>query len=579
MQVHRLFLVLVFASIGTALAILPKSLAAQPDIGRFDAACSGDNPFFVTTCYTQGILPDDPALVAFRNTPDGSDHHVLATQAQIGAAYGIAYRASERALYIGAYHKRGTAFGPGGPGMVYRMDLNTGAVEPWLALPNPGADTHDPDDNYWPDTPARNGAGLISLGDLDLSENGEVLNVMHLPDRKIYRYRVDDKAFLGTIDIGSTGQPWASQARPFGLASWNGKLYHGVVHSSYQSQDDDDLQAYVYETDPDGSNVRLVTQFSLIYERGNVFGNISARWKPWVNNPQLIGPGALGGYPQPMLTDIEFADNGDMIFGLRDRLGDMTFFNPGGRNPPNEGTGIPAGDILIGRYNGTTWDVAPEPEFFSEDFGPNRNGHDETGFGGLARMRDANVVVSTGLAPLRISSGGAYWFDMSSGATLGREELYNFESEVNFGKANGLGDVELLCGPEQATETPTPTETATETVTATVTLTPTVTSSATATVATITPSSTATQTALPTVTATNTATALATPTGTVRSTDRPGSTPNPTEAPTTELPGLPQTGFGNLASGGTGWLLAVGLIAAIVAAEFYRRRRAARDAV
>jgi len=339
------------------------------------------------------------------------------------------------------------------------------------------------------------------------------------------------------------------------------------VHSAYASQSGDDLAAYVYETEPDGSQVRLVTQFSLDFPRGDAVANLPARWLPWKDGYNAIGPGQLGVYPQPMLTDIEFADNGDMILGFRDRYGDMTFFDPGGRNPPGEGTGIPAGDIVLAHYNGDTWDAQTTPEYFPEDFGPNAGVHDETGFGGLARVTKADVVVTTGLAPLRISSGGSYWFNNQTVANTAREEIYNFTSEVNFGKANGLGDVEIVCGPEEATATPTATASATATAPATVTATPTPPPTVTPTTGppTITPTSTAT---VPT-TASPTASAK-TPTATEES----RNTRVPTPAPTRKLPKLPKTGGGATAHGpGGGWGATVALVAALMLSGIAIRRR------
>jgi hypothetical protein len=256
-----------------------------------------------------------------------------------------------------------------------------------------------------------------------------------------------------------------------------------------------------------------------------------------------------------------------MILGFRDRNGDMTFFNPGGANPPGEGTAIPAGDIAIARFNGSTWDPEFSPEFFREDFGPRPDVHDETGFGGLARMETANIVITMGLAPLQISSGGGYWFEMDSGDEVGREELYNFISEVNFGKANGLGDVELVCQPQQATETPTmtPTTPATETPTqtATVTLTP---QTPTLTVVAPSPTVTLTSTPRPTLTATPG------PTRTPGEETEEENTPVPPQ-PTQDLPQLPSTGGGGV---GGSWFLALFLAAALFAGAWVVRVRGKR---
>jgi hypothetical protein len=555
-------------------------VAAQIPVDQIYDSCGSSNPYFVTTCFARGGNQDEPALVAFRDTPenpdsDMSDHIVLAYARDIGSAFGLAHHHGERALLIAALHKRGSAFGPnGGPGSIYRLDMNTGSVSTWHEVPNAGNDTHEPDDNYFPDNGARNGVGVIGLGGLALSDDGSEVFVMNLLGRQIHRLRYSDKALLGQIEVGSAGETWANDARPFAVKVWRGKLYHGVVRSGYRSQDEDEIEALVYESDPDGGNMRVVNRFPLAYDRGNIVANSSARWRPWKDGYSTLTPGAqLGAYPQPMLTDIEFGENGDMYVGLRDRNGDMTFFDPGGRNPPGEGTGIPGGDTVMSRYNGDTWDTTTVPEFFFEDNGPLRGQfrgtHQETGFGGLAIVHGANLLVATGLAPIDASTGGAYWFNTEDGTTARRETLYDFESQVNFGKANGLGDVEGFCVPAQPTATPTEPETATPTETeapsATPTLTvvpPTVTATATVPSATV-PAPTVTPT-VPTPTAPPT-------TGSTPS-ERREETDVPPPPPTPVLPGLPQTGMGPGEGGG---VLAVALIslAAVAAGGLVWRRR------
>ncbi len=456
--------VLTLLALSAAVAATASARPLQPpELGELEAACTTDNPNLVTSLYARGGNYEDPALLAFRDSrPDTNEtgHVTLATQRQIGATYGLAYVPSARSLFVGAFHKRGTAFGPGGPGAIYRVDLASGAVAQWLTVPGVGIDQHDRAGGYWPDNRARNFVGAISLGDVEASPDGTELYVMNLLDRQIYRYRLADKALLGRIPTGPGAASWAPEARPFGLAVWRGRLYHGVIRTAYRSQDRSELEAYVYESALDGGGMREVNRFGLDYARGNAVTNASARWQPWKDGYNSSGgTGRLGFsvFPQPMLTDIEFADNGDMILGFRDRNGDMTFFDPGGRNPPGEGTGIPAGDIVLARYNGDTWTTDPEPEFYRQDGGPRTNPvHQETGFGGLARVGLRDVVVTMGLAPLRISSGGGFWFDNRTGNDVGREELYGYQSQVNFGKANGLGDVEVLCWHRSSRRPPPP---------------------------------------------------------------------------------------------------------------------------
>ncbi|MFN8422869.1 MAG: vWA domain-containing protein [Anaerolineae bacterium] len=73
------------------------------------------------------------------------------------------------------------------------------------------------------------------------------------------------------------------------------------------------------------------------------------------------------------------------------------------------------------------------------------DGHPETGFGGLAFLPMARQVAMSALSPLQYSSGGALWFDIATGKNPRREELYAMRAGQTFGKANGMGDMEMLC--------------------------------------------------------------------------------------------------------------------------------------
>ncbi len=446
---------------------------------RFGRDCAGDNPFFVTTCFAIGDTRGEAAVVAFSDTPDDSDHHVLLRSEQVGATYGLAHQPGSSHVYIGAYQKRGSAYGPGGPGAVYRYDLETDRLETFADVPDVGANHHNAARDYWPDTIAIRKVGRTSLGDIDLDGSGEVLFVMNLFDRRIHRFRTRDGTALGAIDIGAVGLRWEDEARPFGLKVWQGRLFHAVVRAAEDSGADRDLQGFVYASDLDGSGMREVASFELAYPRDG----IEPPFSPWHDSFQWQS----GRDPMPMISDIEFSDDGHMILGIRDRLGDMTFMDDHSNgNPPGELPGRPAGDILLARRQlGPSGDASddrwvvliPPPETFIDA----STGHGETSFGGLGRVLALDRVVMTGLSPLRIYTGGAFWFENAGGAPVAREELYAMPDGLNFAKANGLGDVERLCPAGIATPTSTSTSTSTPSPTASPSPTPTATATPAAT--------------------------------------------------------------------------------------------------
>ncbi len=483
-------MVLLFASRASQPALeTPAGQAVLPE------ACLTDNPFFATSKFARGeTFDDEPAVVAFRDSPDDSGHFDLARVGDLGAVYGIAYDPAKDLLYAGAYHKRNARYGPLGPGGVYEVEVNGGGVRPFLTVPSAGSNKHDPDDNYEPDELSRDYAGKTSLGDLDLSEDGTQLFVMNLNDRRIYRYALPDGTLLGRIDNGGESKNWSREARPFGLAFHDGWLFHAVVNSSENRQSLANLSIYVFASRPDGSAMREVAQVWMGHERP---GN-HEDWHPWPQDDDLGR--FYRDYPHPMPTDIEFTDEGHMVLGIRDRYMDT--------GPSlTEGFRRTNGDILFLRKTGDLrWEYDDEAEeHFHDDNLPGV--WDEIAIGGLARVRTRDVVVSTVSDPFRtyprgasyLISAGAIWLDNLTGADLtslgrgrGREELmYNAEyHDGPQGKAMGLGDLELICyipptptpspspepsdtptitptGPPSATPSPTASQTATATATRT----------------------------------------------------------------------------------------------------------------
>lgn len=459
-------------------------------------ACTTDNPYFVSPVYPLGERNGEPALVAFHDSVRNAEKHVLARFGEIGVIYGLAVDQAANVVYAAAYQKRGAPFGPGGPGMIYRIDLATGAVEPWLDVPDaapPGIALHDPEGNYMPDRLARQWPGKVSLGDIDLNEDASELYVVNAYSRKILRYRTADKALLSTIDHGAARQGWATrEARPFALAVHDGKLYHGVIRDASTSRQVRDLDALVYESELDGSEMVPVLALDMDYYRGKIAGSIDGEWLPWRDDTRSIAPRGAADhayiYPMPMLTDLEFSDDGRMILGFRDRLGDMALYDRNRNLPSGEKSGHPFGDIVLATRAGKGWTATPWPEFFRQDAGGGLHSiggfHIDTGFGGLARVRAADVVVNTAVSPEVFHSGGAIWFDLATGGDLRRETLYESTSgRTNFGKSNGMGDLELICPAVPVTPTPTntPSPTATATTEASATPTPTATATPTAT--------------------------------------------------------------------------------------------------
>jgi hypothetical protein len=267
---------------------------------------------------------------------------------------------------------------------------------------------------------------------------------------------------------------------------------------------------YVYSFDPTTTVFNRVLDIALNYARGCAnfynpcdlmtrqanwqtwspnFSDVYTRHSPLFNTDSLIRP-------QPWLTDIAF-DNGDMILGLRDRMGDMAgsqSYDPAGTKPYEV---IPLGDTLRACFNGTAWNLESNGtcdhgtlpasvsggvgdgkgpnggEFYYQDrqyidwTGQADDIHDQLGSGGLAQVPGAPEVVLSTTNPIPLTNhatndslydGGVRWFAndpsllprVQTGGLSRAFRLYNGvlnDPQPLPDKANGVGDILALCGP------------------------------------------------------------------------------------------------------------------------------------
>jgi Mg-chelatase subunit ChlD len=411
------------------------------DTPRLDAACRALAPYYTAARYRGDATDGSPvraaaALVAFAAPLDagGAPYtHSLATVAQVGAVYGLAYDAPRHQLYAAAYLKRMAWFGPGGPGQIYRMDFNTGRVTQWARLPA-GTDHHSGAQDL--DAGATLHVGRSSLGDIELDDAGTTLFVSNMEDAHIWRIAVPDGTVLGSFPLGAAGESWAAQGRLFGLGFHDGWLYHGVIDLTGASLGVTGAVGHIYRSRADGSEMRDVARFALEPDTGS-----------WV-------PDGAG------LSDIEFTPDGDLIVGLRNRAVDT--------NPRWTGR---AGDLLPSVREGDEWRVITAPDQFRD----RRADIGSLSLGGLAAVPGFNRVVSVAGDP-----GGTYyredvaffdpgrafawWFDRPSGEPLMEVDLGALKGPLRSQPPTvGLGDVEVLC-PRDARPDPSHALTATEQV-------------------------------------------------------------------------------------------------------------------
>jgi hypothetical protein len=340
--------------------------------------------------------------------------------------------------------------------------------------------------NY--DPAAFDQVGKVGLGDIELSDDGEFLYVTNLYSRKIIRLRLNDiynpTAVVSVTEFSIPSSILATngKVRPWGLKFYRGKLYIGVTATGENAGETSDLIAFVLEvTDPNGAftiNAAPILSIPLNYTKGSsagssptVFGGTT--WQPWSNTTSLAQVfGSTVTMPQPILSNIEFTDRGELVAVFMDRAGNQF----GGQQYLHLGMsstliyGTIGGDILIAGYdcnsgayqlennasytsiNNVTYTSLGEStsqgpgdgEFF---YNENFSIHKETVMGGAAILKGDDKVFITTSDPLSLVSGGTMKLSVSTGSSSDRYQLYSEgitpNTTASLAKAIGLGDLEL----------------------------------------------------------------------------------------------------------------------------------------
>ena len=477
-----------------------NSPASNVDIGLLNPALYvSPNPLLITSLYALGGTTNRNGLISFDSNPGflppgfNTLHRFsqLTTNDEIGTTWGLAYQRASRSVFLGSFMKRHTAFGSGGTGMIQRYDRDTDTVTQFLDLNtffpgSTGSDPHPVGTNYPLDPNSWDAVGKISLGDLDISDDELTLWAISLNDRLLYEIP------LGTDSSNPTAPTQASDIRrwpanttpgtnltdlaglstcpnpdmdirPFGLKVHEAMVYIGMVCSAESTQDRTDLHAYVYRFDPTNQSFTQALTFPLNYPRREsvVYASgqrLGGAWNPWSPTYRAAGQGVDLGYAQPWLTDIEFVNDGTtnnvMVVGLRDRFGDQM-----GHNAPPPGSTTPlirsttAGDLLRALPNAGgngQWTIetiaSANDEFYTHEELVNviATDHYETASGALVQAPGDTVIATSIMDPNGAFAGGVSWLNNATGrrARDDKATLY-----TNWGKANGMGDLELLLDP------------------------------------------------------------------------------------------------------------------------------------
>ena len=423
----------------------------------------------------------------------------LAVQSATGNVYGEAYDRVGTKLYVSAFAKRLSPYGPLGPGGIYVINNPTSGsptTTAFATVPNAGASGHDLTlavghfDQVFFNVP-----GYQALGGMAISEDNKTLYVVNLNDNSLYSYSTSDTSGaaspLAVVPIpaptGAAACAATNDWRPFSVTVHNAGLYVGGVCNAESTRNPADLKAVVYSVS--GTTFTPIFSHALTDLRGDAAfallhtnETINSHWNSWLPNDDSnffdiedMGAGGAGAAyeaPQPELTSIVFDRDGSLILGFRDRFGDQNGTVGSQTVRANNGVSYPdsnfsAGDLnrACANANGTySWEgtngcpnnATPANsgesgvvEYYPGEFSAAAI---ESSQGGVVLPLQKNLVVSTVLDPfpsLPGFAGGLGFFDDTTGLGPGNSnangaQIYGQGEAGTFGKSNGLGAVTLL---------------------------------------------------------------------------------------------------------------------------------------
>ncbi|MEU9620928.1 SdrD B-like domain-containing protein [Streptomyces sp. NPDC048155] len=439
-----------------------KSVAYTTGLWSPGDYCQKNAPLMTTCQPTTREGGAQRTLVSFpydARGQDGVDIDVtnIATNADTGTLFGIAWNKADKRVFSSAVAKRSTDYGPGGAGGIYVTDLAQKKTTLFTVVPDAGTTAHGSGtDDAFLAVP-----GKESLGGIKITDDGKDLFVVNLDNRKLYRYDASAataSAPKAVYAIPDPGCPAAGDWRPFGLGLQDGVGYLGGVCSGESTGKLSDLRAVVMPFDlATGAFRKPVLDQPLDYPRQSTVGGPpcdGAGWFPWTNTfPTTQNGQACQTYlaqPEPELGEIGFEADGSMLLAFRDRFGDRAPAGPTPNTPANVMSGgdlnkacLAGGVYVMDTNNGCG--LSPRGTRF---FDTSRMGsHHNAAFAGMALSKVENTIATSGFDPNSTAFGYGTSFVQRDGKQdpKGGLRLNPPGTVAPFGKGASMGDLEVLC--------------------------------------------------------------------------------------------------------------------------------------
>ena len=350
----------------------------------------------------------------------------------------------------------------------------------------------------------------VGMGGADLQEDKDVLWITNLNQRALIKVDVSGNPATGAVDQfplteGQNGLPTCDQGtlRPWAVNFNDGKGYLGFVCDAAEvttyanglkgrPADNNQLMLHVYSFNPNAATPTFTQEISYTlndYYKERVQWDGRSYFKQWMNvykADYIKGDEDLN-YAEPIASDIEFDEKGNMYVAIMDRFAEqMGTYNylPISGDTSTDKRALPQGDLLKVCRTQNSWEMEgtgscpgasnkrkthPDGsstaneigaisntdvgEFFDDTPGDS-TAHGEAASGAITLLKGSNSLLTTEYDPAQGQDGSKInwyakgWVGLS---TANGDNVRHYASAKtnakDFGKGNGTGDLELLTAP------------------------------------------------------------------------------------------------------------------------------------
>jgi hypothetical protein len=395
-----------------------------------------------------------------------SQRTVLKLRKDLGAIWGLAYDKYHHNIYTSSVLMRYVPLHKQQAGAIYKIDENN-TMSLFIKLPNKEVgiqnkifprNLHNLKDFTIEHLIARAG-----FGDLDIDESAQYLYTINMAKKELLKISTKTKDITRYPIPNPYNQDCNnSMVRPWATKVKNGSVYIGSV---CENRIEDGIGATIQKfTDGNFSTIAITN--TLQYNRPRGY-NPKLPTGPQYQNSNWNDTKHIS-YPQPILSDIEFTNKGDLILGYSDRAGYMKeregsqgdirkmCLNPNSTYT-DESTKIAPTNCkshqVIYKNNPDVYYEYYIGDYFKGYLG--EDGHPETAMGALAvRLGDDSIYIGMVDGTALFEAGSIGILDNKTGDKIAAQSVINNKSilktidgelEIYGSKSGGIGDVEILC--------------------------------------------------------------------------------------------------------------------------------------